>query len=193
MNLRKVKTLLGVKGTQLAIDGMAREIVHRFKTELDKVILVGIRRRGVPLAYRLAEVIFGLKKVRVAIGEADTNFYTDELTLVASVPLCKGIDLPRSGDGQIIILVDDVLYTGRTAFQTLKRVLDMCHPKAVYLAVLIDRGWREMPIEAQFVGREYDTTAEDVVHVHFPETDPEVQDDNADLMRKAEEDVAAVV
>ncbi len=186
VQLVKVKSLLNATATRLAIEKMVHQIHAEFDEtgrSIEETVLVGIKRRGVPLACRLAETYSRLYGPLLSVGEADTTFYTDELEYVASVPLCRGIDLPP-GNFANVILVDDVLYTRRTAYQTMKRVLEMYRPRAVYLAVLIDRGWAELPIQANYVGQEFETTAEDVVHVHFPETDPEVGEDNVDLMRK---------
>ena len=143
--------------------------------------LVGIQRRGVPLAHRIAEAIAEHEGVALPVGALDITFYRDDLSLVAQQPLVKGTDLPFDLNGATVVLVDDVLYTGRT-IRAAMDALDFGRPQAIRLAVLIDRGHRELPIRADHVGKNVPTSREEVVRVHLAETDGE---DGVDIERVA--------
>jgi pyrimidine operon attenuation protein / uracil phosphoribosyltransferase len=149
---------------------MAGEIVES-ERGVEDLLLVGIRTRGVPLANGLAEEIARAESTRPALGTLDITLYRDDLSLVAPKPVVKETDLPVDLEGRIVVLCDDVLYTGRTVRAALDALLDFGRPKAVRLAVLIDRGWRELPIHADFVGRKVPTSASEVIKVSFVETD----------------------
>jgi pyrimidine operon attenuation protein/uracil phosphoribosyltransferase len=142
--------------------------------------LVGIQRRGVPLAHRIAESIAEHEGVTLPVGALDITFYRDDLSLVAQQPLVKGTDLPFDLNGATVVLVDDVLYTGRTIRAAMDALVDFGRPQAIRLAVLIDRGHRELPIRADHVGKNVPTSREEIVRVHLVETDDE---DGVDIER----------
>src|SRR6476659_6821727 len=135
--------------------------------------LVGIQRRGVPLARRIADAIAEHEGVRVPVGALDITFYRDDLSLVAQQPVVKGTDLPFDLNGSTVVLVDDVLYTGRTIRAAMDALVDFGRPQAIRLAVLVDRGHRELPIRADHVGKNVPTSREEVVRVHVAEIDGE--------------------
>jgi len=142
--------------------------------------LVGIQRRGVPLAHRIADAIAEHEGVSLPVGALDITFYRDDLSLVALQPLVKGTDLPFDLNGATVVLVDDVLYTGRTIRAAMDALVDFGRPQAIRLAVLIDRGHRELPIRADHVGKNVPTSREEIVRVHLAETDDE---DGVDIER----------
>ena len=142
--------------------------------------LVGIQRRGVPLAHRIAESIAEHEGVELRVGALDITFYRDDLSLVAQQPLVKGTDLPFDLNGATVVLVDDVLYTGRTIRAAMDALVDFGRPQAIRLAVLIDRGHRELPIRADHVGKNVPTSREEIVRVHLVEIDGE---DGVDIER----------
>src|SRR6185295_10314106 len=165
------------KATILDGDEMAR-IVRRMAGEIAErnrgvsdLLLVGIRTRGVPLAEALAAEIARMEGHEVPLGTLDITLYRDDLSVVATQPLVKETYLPRSIDGCLVVLCDDVLYTGRTVRAALDHLVDYGRPRAVQLAVLIDRGHRELPIQADVVGRVVPTSADESVEVAFPSTD----------------------
>ena len=135
--------------------------------------LVGIRSRGVPLAHWLAEKITELTKEPVEVGVLDINLYRDDLSEVGEKPIVKESEFPFKIQGAEIILVDDVLYTGRTIRSAMDALIDFGRPKFIKLAVLVDRGWREFPIEAQYVGKKIETTADEVIKVMTEDHDGE--------------------
>jgi len=137
------------------------------------LVLIGIQRRGVPLARRIAASIAENEGVVVPVGALDITFYRDDLSLVALQPVVKGTDLPTGIDGRTVVLVDDVLYTGRTIRAAMDALVDFGRPQAIRLAVLVDRGHRELPIRADHVGKNVPTSREEIVKVHLDETDGE--------------------
>jgi pyrimidine operon attenuation protein/uracil phosphoribosyltransferase len=139
----------------------------------DGLALVGIQRRGVPLARRLSEAIAEHEAVRLPVGALDITFYRDDLSLVAAQPVVKGTDLPFDLNGATVVLVDDVLYTGRTIRAAMDALVDFGRPKAIRLAVLVDRGHRELPIRADHVGKNVPTSREEVVKVMLEDVDGE--------------------
>jgi pyrimidine operon attenuation protein/uracil phosphoribosyltransferase len=149
---------------------MAHEIVERHP-EMDGVVLVGVRSRGVPIAQRLAQRIREVSGVAPAVGALDITLYRDDLTTVATQPILRGTDIPFSIDGRTVVLVDDVLYTGRTVRAALDELIDFGRPARIELAVLVDRGHRELPIRADYVGRTLTTTRDENVQVMLQEED----------------------
>ena len=138
---------------------LAHEILER-TANLDKLAFIGIRRRGVPLAQRLAQKIEALEQRKIPVGILDINLYRDDLSTVSHQPVVNATDIPFPVTGKDIILMDDVLYTGRTIRAALDALFDHGRPARVQLLVLIDRGHRELPIEARYVGRMVQTTDE---------------------------------
>src|SRR5512143_1956375 len=149
---------------------ISHEIVEK-QAGTTGLLLVGIQRRGVPLAHRIADAIADHEGVKVPVGALDITFYRDDLSLVAQQPIVKGTDLPFDLNGKTIVLVDDVLYTGRTIRAAMDALVDFGRPRAIRLAVLIDRGHRELPIRADHVGKNVPTSREEIVHVHVEEID----------------------
>ncbi|MBI1763215.1 MAG: bifunctional pyr operon transcriptional regulator/uracil phosphoribosyltransferase PyrR [Acidobacteria bacterium] len=149
---------------------MASQVVEN-NPDLGNVLLVGIRRRGVPLAERIAAKINEMDGVTVATGALDITLYRDDLSTVGERPVVNKTELPADITGKTIILVDDVLYTGRTIRAALDELIDFGRPRRVQLAVLIDRGWRELPIQADYVGKTVTTTETEIIKVMLPEFD----------------------
>src|SRR5690348_11434009 len=149
---------------------LAHEILERTK-DLDKLAFIGIRRRGVPLAQRLAAKIEALEKRKIPVGILDINLYRDDLSTVDFKPVLNGTEIRFPVQGKEIILMDDVLYTGRTIRASLDALFDHGRPARVQLLVLIDRGHRELPIEARYVGRTVQTTDDEIIEVKFQEID----------------------
>jgi pyrimidine operon attenuation protein / uracil phosphoribosyltransferase len=151
---------------------MALEIIEN-ANNLDYFILAGIRTRGVYLANYLKNEIEKELKTNVIVGEVDISFYRDDLTLLNEAPIVKETKLNTEIDNKVIFLIDDVLYTGRTARAAIDAIFDFGRPKAIKLVVLIDRGWRELPIYADIVGKKITTTYDEVVKVKVKEVDGE--------------------
>jgi len=155
-----------------AMSRLASEIVEANQGAMD-LYLVGIRRRGVPLAERLVDKIEALEGVRPLYGIIDITLYRDDLSTVGANPIVNRTELDTDIEGKIIVLVDDVLYTGRTIRAALDQLMDFGRPKKVQLAVLIDRGHehRELPIQAEFVGKVVPTKQAEIVKVMLKEYD----------------------
>ncbi len=149
---------------------LAHEVLERSRS-LDDLAFIGIRRRGVPLAQRLASKIASLENREVPVGVLDINLYRDDLTTVGVKPVVGATEIPFSVQGKEIILIDDVLYTGRTIRGALDALFDHGRPSRVQLLVLIDRGHRELPIEAQYIGRTVQTSSNEIIEVKFQEID----------------------
>jgi pyrimidine operon attenuation protein/uracil phosphoribosyltransferase len=149
---------------------LAHEILEKSKN-LELLAFIGIRRRGVPLAQRLAEKIQALENRSIPVGILDIKLYRDDLTMVDTQPVVAATEIPFSVQGKDIILMDDVLYTGRTVRAALDALFDHGRPARVQLLALIDRGWRELPIEARYVGRMVQTTENQIIEVKFQEVD----------------------
>ncbi len=165
-----MKTILDKSSIERSILRMAHEILEKNKGTEDLVI-VGIHTRGVILAKRLEAVIKDIAKVGVPLGFLDINLYRDDLTRVADQPVIHKTEINFDLNEKVVVLVDDVLYTGRTVRASLDALIDFGRPKKIQLLVLIDRGHRELPIRADFVGKNIPTSLDEVVHVHFEETD----------------------
>ena len=170
MNVKK--RLLDGPRMNRAIRRMAIEIVERNRG-LDDLMIVGIRSRGVPIGERIAKEIEEMEGQPVKFGILDITLYRDDLTLVAPQPVVKPTKLPEQIDDKNIVLVDDVLYTGRTVRAALDALIDFGRPRRVMLAVLIDRGHRELPIHADVIGKTVPTDADEVIKVKLVETDDE--------------------
>ena len=170
MNVKK--RLLDGPRMARAIRRMAIEIVEKNRG-VEDLLIVGIRSRGVPIGERIAREIEAMEKVRVPFGILDITLYRDDLTTIAPQPVVKPTKLPEPIDDKIVVLVDDVLYTGRTIRAALDALIDFGRPKAVQLAVLIDRGHRELPIHADVIGKVVPTDADEVIKVKLEETDGE--------------------
>ena len=149
---------------------IAHEIMERNKTA-EQLILIGIHTRGVPLAKRLAASIENLEGIRIPVGALDISLYRDDLPLLNQPPVVQRTDIPVSIDGKSIVLVDDVLYTGRSIRAAMDALVDLGRPQSIQLAVLTDRGHREMPIRADYVGKNMPSSRDEEIQVRLEETD----------------------
>jgi pyrimidine operon attenuation protein/uracil phosphoribosyltransferase len=149
---------------------LAHEVLERAE-DIGKLAFIGIRRRGVPMAQRIASKIAALENIQVPVGILDINLYRDDLSTVDVKPVLNKTEIDFNVTGKDIILFDDVLYTGRTIRAALDALFDQGRPARVQLCVLIDRGHRELPIEARYVGRMVQTTASEIIEVKFKEID----------------------
>ena len=154
-----------------ALTRVSHEIVERNKGT-DDLVIVGIRTRGAPLADRIAAEIASFEGVDLPSGALDVTLYRDDVALKGPRSL-EATTVPADLDGRVVVLVDDVLFTGRTIRAAFDAVLDMGRPRAIRLAVLVDRGHRELPIRADHVGKNLPTSAEEIVKVHVAEIDGE--------------------
>lgn len=155
-----------------ALVRIAHEIIERNKG-VEDLVLIGIRTRGVPLAERIAKEIAKIEGKNVPVGELDITLYRDDLSALAEQPIVSKPDLPFDVKGKICVLVDDVLYTGRTVRAAMDAIIRLGRPKAIQLAILIDRGHRELPIKADFVGKNVPTSRTEVISVRVVEVDKE--------------------
>lgn len=153
-----------------ALTRIAHEIIEKNKG-VEDLIIVGIKTRGIYLAERLAQRIEQIENVNVPVGQLDITLYRDDLTHKAEDAVLKGAQLPGDVTGKTVILVDDVLYTGRTVRAALDALIDEGRPKMIQLAVLIDRGHRELPIRPDYVGKNVPTSRSEIVAVQLHEVD----------------------
>ena len=168
--LREKAQLMSASEIERTIVRLAHEIVEK-NNGADNLGLVGIRRRGVPLAERLAKILGRIEKTEVPVGTLDITLYRDDLSTIGHRPEVRPGAMEFDIQDKNIILVDDVLYTGRTIRAALDALFDHGRPRRIQLAVLIDRGHRELPIEAGFVGRTIPTTDNEIIEVKLQETD----------------------
>ena len=149
---------------------ISHEIIENH-TDISNVVILGIHNRGVPIADRIKKLIFGITNINLPIGSLDITFHRDDFRERLSMPEIRGTDINFSLDDKVVILVDDVLYSGRTIRAALDEINSFGRPSIVRLAVLIDRGHRELPIRADFVGKNIPTHSGEHVEVHLEETD----------------------
>jgi len=157
-------------GIRRALTRISHEIIERNKGVSD-LAMVGIRRRGGPLAERIAQKIKEIEGVEIPVGVLDITLYRDDLTTLASQPMVHRTEVPFDVTGKVIVLTDDVLYTGRTVRAALDALIDLGRPKCIQLAVLIDRGHRELPIKADYVGKNVPTSRKEIITVRMKEID----------------------
>ena len=170
MPMNDPKLVLDGPSLERSLIRMAHEILEKNKG-VEHLALVGIQTRGVILAQRLKESILQIAGHEVPLGVLDINLYRDDLTRVSEQPVIRRTEINFNLEGLTIVLVDDVLYTGRTIRSALDALIDFGRPKKIELAVLIDRGHRELPIRADFVGKNIPTSENETVHVRLRETD----------------------
>jgi pyrimidine operon attenuation protein/uracil phosphoribosyltransferase len=168
--LREKAKVMDAEGMRRAITRMAHEILERNKN-VENLALVGIRLRGIYLAQRLARAIESIEGIRVPVGILDITLYRDDLTLKADRPIVHMTEIPFSVEGRHIVLVDDVLFTGRTVRAALDALMDLGRPATIQLAVLVDRGHRELPIRPDYVGKNLPTSRRELVTVRMGECD----------------------
>jgi pyrimidine operon attenuation protein/uracil phosphoribosyltransferase len=164
------RTILDAEQMRRVLRRMAGEVVER-NGGVEGLMLVGIRTRGVPMAEALAGQIREMEGAEIPLGVLDINLYRDDLSTVAQYPVVKASRLPGRLDDKIVVLCDDVLFTGRTIRAALDALVDYGRPRSVRLAVLVDRGLRELPIQPDIVGKEIVTVAGEQVEVRFEEID----------------------
>ena len=162
--------ILDAESIDRALTRIAHEIVERNKT-LSGVGIVGVQTRGVPLARRIAERLATAPRVPPPVGVLDINLYRDDLSRIAYHPVLKRTEVSFDLDDAIIVLVDDVLFTGRTVRAALDAIMDLGRPREVQLAVLVDRGHRELPVRADYVGKNVPTARHESVEVRLAEID----------------------
>lgn len=164
------KIIMTAEDIRRTLARIAHEIIeHNRSTE--QLVLVGMHTRGVPLAQRLAADIDGFEGANVPVGTLDISLYRDDLDSLNSQPVVKRTDIPVNIDGKFIVLVDDVLYTGRSARAALDALFDLGRPHSIQLAVLVDRGHRELPIRADYVGKNMPSSRHEEIKVRLVETD----------------------
>lgn len=168
--MKEKAKILDKDALQRSIMRIAHEILEKNKGTKG-LSLIGIRNRGVYLAQRLAECIKKIDQEDVSVGALDITLYRDDLTLIAEQPVVHKTEISFDISGKTVILVDDVLYTGRTIRAALDALIDFGRPQSIQLAVVIDRGHRELPIRADFVGKNIPTALNETVEVHLQETD----------------------
>jgi pyrimidine operon attenuation protein/uracil phosphoribosyltransferase len=171
MPTREKAQLMSASEIERTLVRLAHEVLEKCE-DLDRVAFIGIRRRGVPIAQRLAARIKALEGREIPVGILDISLYRDDLSVISNQPVLNATEINFPVTGKDIILTDDVLYTGRTVRAALDALFDHGRPARVQLLALIDRGHRELPIEARFVGRAVQTTDNEIIEVKFKETDP---------------------
>ncbi len=172
MATREKAQVLDEQGIDRALTRIAHEILEKTQGTMD-LALVGIRTRGVSLAKRIAQKIRAIEAVSPPVGALDITLYRDDLGLLDEQPMVKATDIPFSIKEKMVILVDDVLFTGRTIRAALDALIDLGRPRMIQLAVLVDRGHRELPIRPDYVGKNLPTSRREVVAVLLKEHDGE--------------------
>jgi pyrimidine operon attenuation protein/uracil phosphoribosyltransferase len=170
MELQEKKVLMDEMAIKRALTRIAHEIIERNKG-VEKVALIGIRRRGGPLAQRLAERIEEIEGIKVPVGILDITLYRDDLTTLASQPQVHRTEVFFNINNMNIVLVDDVMFTGRTTRAAMDALIDLGRPRTIQLAVLVDRGHRELPVKADFIGKNVPTSKSEVISVRVKEID----------------------
>jgi pyrimidine operon attenuation protein/uracil phosphoribosyltransferase len=168
---------------------LAHEVLEK-TTDIRELAFIGVKRRGVPLAQRLANKIKSLEGIEIPVGILDINLYRDDLSTVAERPVVQDKQIGFSIVGKDVVLMDDVLYTGRTVRSALDALFDHGRPARVQLLVLIDRGHRELPIEARYVGRMVQTSSQEIIEVKFQEIDGQ---EKVLLVERVDEPVEAAI
>jgi len=170
MEKRGIKLVQNSEEIEKSLKRIAHEILEKDKTGKD-LILIGIRKRGVTLAKRLSLKIKEIGGIEIPIGVLDITLYRDDLSEIASQPILRKTEVPFSVKNKKVVLVDDVLYTGRTIRAALDAIIDLGRPRFIQLAVLLDRGHRELPIRADYVGKNVPTSQRELVEVKLVEDD----------------------
>ncbi|MFZ5943856.1 MAG: bifunctional pyr operon transcriptional regulator/uracil phosphoribosyltransferase PyrR [Bacillota bacterium] len=170
MEIKEKTILMDGDALNRSLTRIAHEIIEKNRG-IEGLVLIGIRRRGVPIAERLVQKIKKIEGVQVQVGKLDITLYRDDLTTAGDQPVVHGTEIPFGVAGKKVILVDDVLYTGRTVRAALDAIIDLGRPLSIQLAVLIDRGHRELPIRADFVGKNIPTSKKEIILVKLQEID----------------------
>lgn len=169
-NIVKKNVIMDSEAIRRALVRIAHEIIEKNKG-VEDVVIVGIRTRGVPLAQRIAAEINAIENCEMTVGMLDITLYRDDLSTLGYNPVVHGTDINFELSGKHVVLVDDVLYTGRTIRAALDAVIDMGRPKTIQLAVLVDRGHKELPIRADYVGKNVPTSQKETIEVVLNEID----------------------
>jgi pyrimidine operon attenuation protein/uracil phosphoribosyltransferase len=169
-NIVKKNVIMDSEAIRRALVRIAHEIIEKNKG-VEDVVIVGIRTRGVPLAQRIAAEINAIENCGMTVGMLDITLYRDDLSTLGYNPVVHGTDINFDLSGKHVVLVDDVLYTGRTIRAALDAVIDMGRPKTIQLAVLVDRGHKELPIRADYVGKNVPTSQKETIEVVLNEID----------------------
>ena len=169
-NIVKKNIVMDSEAIRRALVRIAHEIIEKNKG-VEDVVIVGIRTRGVPLAQRIAAEINAIENCEMTVGMLDITLYRDDLSTLGYNPVVHGTDINFDLSGKHVVLVDDVLYTGRTIRAALDAVIDMGRPKTIQLAVLVDRGHKELPIRADYVGKNVPTSQKETIEVVLNEID----------------------
>ena len=162
--------IMDAKAIDRAIARIAHEIVER-NQGTEGIVLIGIRKRGVPLASRIQSKLKEFEGTDVPLGVLDITLYRDDLQQIGPAPIIRSTEIPVDITGKVVVLVDDVLFTGRTVRAALDEIVDFGRPRAIQLAVLVDRGHRELPVRADFVGKNLPTARREIVAVNLEEED----------------------
>ncbi|MDD2620018.1 MAG: bifunctional pyr operon transcriptional regulator/uracil phosphoribosyltransferase PyrR [Syntrophomonadaceae bacterium] len=170
MQLREKNAIMDEMAMKRALTRIAHEIIERNKG-VENVALVGIRRRGGPLAQRLAARIEEIEGIKVPVGILDITLYRDDLTTLSSQPLVHRTEVNFDINGKDLVLVDDVLYTGRTVRAAMDALIDLGRPRCIQLAVLVDRGHRELPVKADYIGKNVPSSKQENIAVYVQELD----------------------
>lgn len=170
MDAQQKKLIVDGAGLNRIITRMAHEIIEK-NQGAKELCVIGIRTRGVYIAQRLIKIIKDIENIEVPFGILDITLYRDDINSIEKQPMVKETEIPFDISNKKIILVDDVLFTGRTTRAALDAIMDFGRPKYIQLAVLIDRGHRELPIQADFVGKKVFTTLKELIEVNLKETD----------------------
>lgn len=171
--MRKKTLIMDERQVQRTVMRMAHEIIERNKG-VEDVVLVGVCRRGVPIAEMIAQAIFRVEGANVPVGSVDIAFYRDDLSHVSRDPTINHTEIPFDVSGKTVVLVDDVLFTGRTVRAAMEALMSAGRARKIQLAVLVDRGHRELPIRADFAGKNIPTALTESVRVSVPEFDGEM-------------------
>ncbi len=182
MEAKQKARILDSEAFRRALIRITHEILEK-NNGSDNLLLIGIKTRGVPIAERIAENIKRIEGKEIPVGSLDITLYRDDLTALSDMPVVNGSDIPFSVAGKHIILVDDVLFTGRTVRAAIEALFKLGRPDAIRLAVVVDRGHRELPIRADFVGKNVPTSLSEIISVKLKEIDGE---DAADLLDLSE-------
>lgn len=162
--------IMDESGMLRAVSRISHEIIEKNKG-VNNLVMIGIQRRGVPLAKMISQKIKEVEGKEVPVGILDITFYRDDLSMLSEHPVINGTEINFQVTGKTVVLVDDVLYTGRTVRAAIEAVMDLGRPKMIQLAILVDRGHRELPIRADYVGKNVPTSKNEMIHVKVSEID----------------------
>ncbi len=164
--------LMDASAISRALTRISHEILEKNKG-LSDLVIIGIQRRGVPMAKRIAGILESIEGMKPPVGVLDITFYRDDLSMLSAHPIVNGTDIPLDVNDKTIVLVDDVLYTGRTVRAAIEALFDMGRPASIQLAIMVDRGHRQLPVRADYVGKNVPTSNMESIRVELAEVDGE--------------------